>query len=164
MSIALLAFFEIRHGAIFNVVASLFHLFCACLKDLVVKEINQKTLKWWSGIYIVLVVKVPKEKIEEKKEEKKEEKEEKKVEKDIKSLIFKNQQKFLLYFYKIKNGVYQILSRESNQTYIYTTKIIKLFEKNNLVAIEKEKKKKIVKLTPKGEKIAKSISEIQELV
>ncbi|MFH8110050.1 MAG: hypothetical protein QXE42_01270, partial [Candidatus Aenigmatarchaeota archaeon] len=61
-------------------------------------------------------------------------------------------------------GVYQILSRESNQTYIYTTKIIKLFEKNNLVAIEKEKKKKIVKLTPKGEKIAKSISEIQELV
>ncbi|MEM1535507.1 MAG: hypothetical protein QW199_02805 [Candidatus Pacearchaeota archaeon] len=95
MSIALLAFFEIRHGAIFNVVASLFHLFCACLKDLVVKEINQKTLKWWSGIYIVLVVKVPKEKIEEKKEEKKEEKEEKKVEKDIKSLIFKKPAKIL---------------------------------------------------------------------
>ncbi|MEM2174531.1 MAG: hypothetical protein QXI58_02770 [Candidatus Micrarchaeia archaeon] len=103
------------------------------------------------------------EKTEEKKE-KEEKKEEKETEKDIKLLIFKKPAKILVSLLQDKKWCISDLSKESNQTYVYTTKVIKLFEKSGLVTIEKEKKKKIVKLTLKGEKIAKSILEIQELV
>jgi predicted transcriptional regulator len=104
---------------------------------------------------------------EEKSEEKKEEKAEniEKKEKDLKTLIFHTKPvSVLTLLTQEKKWYISELARESKQTYVYATKIVKLLEKNNIVTITREKKKKIVKLTEKGEKIAKMIEEIMKLI
>ena len=55
------------------------------------------------------------------------------------------------------------LARESNQSYVYATELIKLFETAGLVSVSSSGRRKIVKLTEKGEKIARSIEDILKL-
>lgn len=86
-------------------------------------------------------------------------------EEKVKRLIFRMKPtKILLSLLQDKKLCISDLARESNQTYVYATRIIKYFEKSGLITIEKEKKKKIVKLTNKGEKVSKTISELLELL
>jgi len=96
-------------------------------------------------------------------EEKKEKME--KVERNLKSLFFHIKPiSILTLLLQQKSWYISELARESKQTYVYATKIIKILEKHNLLTISKEKKKKIVKLTEKGEKIAKMIEEISKII
>jgi predicted transcriptional regulator len=55
------------------------------------------------------------------------------------------------------------LARESGQSYIYATELIKSFEKAGLVLISSPGRRKIVKLTERGENIAHLIDDIIQL-
>jgi len=55
------------------------------------------------------------------------------------------------------------LARESGQSYVYATELIKYFEKTGLVSVSSLGRRKIVKLTEKGEKIAHFIDDIIQL-
>ena len=55
------------------------------------------------------------------------------------------------------------LARESSQSYVYATELIKSFEKAGLISVSSPGRRKIVKLTEKGEKIAHSIDDILKL-
>lgn len=54
------------------------------------------------------------------------------------------------------------LARDSNQSYVYATELIKTFEKSGLVSISSSGRRRIVKLTEKGGKLAHSIEEIMK--
>lgn len=51
------------------------------------------------------------------------------------------------------------LAKESGTTYVHTTKLLRKLEKNEIVKIEPNGKKRMVKLTDKGNKIAAALSE-----
>ncbi|MFH0885389.1 MAG: hypothetical protein V1861_06800 [Candidatus Micrarchaeota archaeon] len=53
------------------------------------------------------------------------------------------------------------LARGSDTTYVYVTKLVSNFQKSGLVTIEPKGKKRIVKLTDKGMRVAKSIEELK---
>jgi len=53
------------------------------------------------------------------------------------------------------------LAKGSDTTYVYVTKLISRFQKSGLVTIEPKGKKRIVKLTDKGMRVAKSIEELK---
>jgi len=53
------------------------------------------------------------------------------------------------------------LAKGSDTTYVYVTKLISRFQKNGLVTIEPKGNKRIVKLTDKGMRVAKSIEELK---
>ena len=55
------------------------------------------------------------------------------------------------------------LARESGQSYVYATELIKSFEKAGLISVFSPGRRKIMKLTEKGEKIAHSIDDILKL-
>jgi predicted transcriptional regulator len=55
------------------------------------------------------------------------------------------------------------LARESGQSYVYATELIKSFEKAGLISVSSPGRRKLVKLTEKGEKIAHSIDDILKL-
>jgi predicted transcriptional regulator len=55
------------------------------------------------------------------------------------------------------------LARESGQSYVYATELIKSFEKAGLISVSSPGRRKIVKLTEKGEKIAHSIDDILKM-
>jgi predicted transcriptional regulator len=98
-------------------------------------------------------------------EEKEERKEDVEKEKNMKRLFFHIKPvSILILLLQDKKWSISELARESKQTYVYATKVIRALEKNNIVNISKEKKKKIVKLTEKGEKIAKMIDEMMKLL
>lgn len=51
------------------------------------------------------------------------------------------------------------LAKESGATYVHITKLLRKLEKAEIVTITKNGKKRMVKLTDKGSKIAAAISE-----
>lgn len=55
------------------------------------------------------------------------------------------------------------LARESGQSYVYATELIKVFEKEGLITISPIGRRKWVKLTERGEKIAHLIDDILNL-
>jgi len=111
----------------------------------------------------------PKEQIEIKKEEKIEKtelkKDEKDAEKDAKdrklSILFKKKPlKILILLLQDRKWYPSLLARESGQSYVHATKIIRALEDIDLVTSEATSKKRIIKLTEKGEKLARSIEEV----
>ena len=52
------------------------------------------------------------------------------------------------------------LAKESGATYVHTTKLLRKLEKENIVSIEQNGKKRMVKLTDKGNKIANALNEV----
>lgn len=52
------------------------------------------------------------------------------------------------------------LAKESGATYVHTTKLLRKLEKENIVSIEQNGKKRMVKLTEKGNKIANALNEV----
>lgn len=52
------------------------------------------------------------------------------------------------------------LAKESGATYVHTTKLLRKLEKENIVSIEQNGKKRMVKLTDKGNKIASALNEV----
>ena len=114
-----------------------------------------------------------KEQLEAKKEEKQEKKEETgkreekapPAEKDPKdqkiSSLFKHKPlKILLLLLQDKQWYSSLLARESGQSYVHATKIIASFEDMEIVSSELAGKKRVIKLTEKGEKIARALEEI----
>ncbi|MFH1520688.1 MAG: hypothetical protein ABID61_03525 [Candidatus Micrarchaeota archaeon] len=53
------------------------------------------------------------------------------------------------------------LAKNTDTTYVYVTKLMTLLQKNGVVLIEAKGKKRIVKLTEKGMKIANTIDELR---
>jgi len=114
-----------------------------------------------------------KEQLEAKREEKQEKKEEtsKKEEKSpllekdpkdtrISSLFKRKPLKILLLLLQDKQWYPSLLARESDQSYVHATKIISLLEGIDIVSSELTGKKRMIKLTEKGEKIARALEEI----
>ena len=113
-----------------------------------------------------------KEQLEAKKEEKQEKKEEpvKKEEKPLPekdpkdkkiSFLFKHKPlKILLLLLQDKQWYSSLLARESGQSYVHATKIIASFEDMEIISSELAGKKRVIKLTEKGEKIARALEEI----
>lgn len=52
------------------------------------------------------------------------------------------------------------LARESNQSYVYAVEVVKIFEEEGIVNSNSKGKRRIIKLTEKGEKIAKVLNEV----
>jgi len=52
------------------------------------------------------------------------------------------------------------LAKESGATYVHTTKLLRKLEKSEIVTIEQNGKKRMVKLTEKGNKIASALNEV----
>ena len=82
--------------------------------------------------------------------------------KDIRySILFKRKPlKLLLLLLQDKSWYPSLIARESGQSYVNATKILSALEKMELIVYESTKKKRIIKLTEKGAKLAKSIDEI----
>lgn len=53
------------------------------------------------------------------------------------------------------------LAKNSDTTYVYVTKLITTLAEGGLVTVEARGKKRIVKLTEKGMKVAKAIDELK---
>lgn len=53
------------------------------------------------------------------------------------------------------------LAKSSDTTYVYVTKLISTLHKSGFVTIEARGKKRIVKLTEKGMKVAKALEELK---
>ena len=113
-----------------------------------------------------------KEKKEEKKEgiiEEKNEEQAPKIEapekrKSITDVFLRGKpSKLLILLLQDKQWHISALARESNQSYIYATTLIKLFEASGMISINSNGKKRIVKLTEKGEKIARAVQELISL-
>jgi predicted transcriptional regulator len=56
------------------------------------------------------------------------------------------------------------LAKNTDTTYVYVTKLMTTLQKDGLVSIEPRGKKRIVKLTEKGTKIANIINELKNSV
>jgi predicted transcriptional regulator len=54
------------------------------------------------------------------------------------------------------------IARETKTTYVFVTHMVKLFNQEGLVSLEVKGKKKIVKLTEKGVKLANLFDQIRE--
>jgi predicted transcriptional regulator len=53
------------------------------------------------------------------------------------------------------------LAKSSDTTYVHVTKLMSQFQKGGLVTIETNGKKRVVRLTDKGMKVANAISELK---
>ena len=56
------------------------------------------------------------------------------------------------------------LAKSSDTTYVYVTRLVTSLQKEGLVAIEPKGKKKIVRLTEKGMKVANAIHELKNMI
>jgi predicted transcriptional regulator len=56
------------------------------------------------------------------------------------------------------------IAKSSETTYVYVTKLVSEFEKNGLVTIEPKGKKRIVRLTEKGMRVANAIDELKNRI
>ena len=56
------------------------------------------------------------------------------------------------------------LAKSSDTTYVYVTKLVTQMQRDGLVSIEPKGKKKMVRLTEKGMKVANAISELKNLI
>ena len=94
----------------------------------------------------------------------KEEKPEKEVKdsKDHKiSVLFKRKPiRILLALLQDKKWYPSLLAKESDLSYVHTSKLIDLLEEIDLVSSEFKGKTKVIRLTEKGEKLARSLEEI----
>jgi len=52
------------------------------------------------------------------------------------------------------------IAKESGATYVHTTKLLRKLEEGGFVTIEKNGKKRMVRLTEKGGKVAAALSEV----
>ena len=57
-----------------------------------------------------------------------------------------------------------ILAREADCTYSHTVKILNLLKDYNLIEFEKKGRKKLIKLTPSGDKLAEHMENILRLL
>jgi predicted transcriptional regulator len=53
------------------------------------------------------------------------------------------------------------LAKGSDTTYVYVTKLVSNLQKEGIVAVEPKGKKRLVKLTEKGMRIAKAIEDLE---
>jgi predicted transcriptional regulator len=116
---------------------------------------------------------MPEELKDKKREEKKEEKVEEKAATEAipeakkrgldQILLREKPSKLLTLLLQDKQWHISALARDSNQSYIYATTLIKQFETAGLVSLNSNGKKRIVKLTEKGEKIARTIQDLATL-
>lgn len=76
-------------------------------------------------------------------------------------LFFKEKQVAALTTLKDQNVDWHLskLARHTNSTYVYITKLMTILEKKGLVILETKGKKRIVKLTEKGLKLANLLEE-----
>jgi predicted transcriptional regulator len=79
----------------------------------------------------------------------------------VRILFHEKPMRLLLSLLQDKQWRISTLARESNQSYVYTTKLIKKFRDLGLLTINLNGKKKIIKLTENGEKLTK---ELQNLI
>lgn len=56
------------------------------------------------------------------------------------------------------------LAKSSDTTYVYVTKLVSSLQKEGLVTIEAKGKKRIVRLTEKGMKVANAIDELKNRI
>jgi len=54
------------------------------------------------------------------------------------------------------------LARDSGQSYVYATELIKIFEKSGVISVSSSGRRRVVKLTEKGEHLAHSIEDIMK--
>lgn len=76
-------------------------------------------------------------------------------------LFLKEKQAAALILLKDQNSSWHLskIARQAGSTYVYITKLMSLLEKKGLVAIETKGKKRLVKLTEKGLKLANLLDE-----
>ncbi|MFN7991841.1 MAG: hypothetical protein U0R44_06840 [Candidatus Micrarchaeia archaeon] len=55
------------------------------------------------------------------------------------------------------------LAKSSDTTYVYVTKLISLLQKEGVVSIEPKGKKRMVRLTEKGMRIANAVHELKNI-
>ena len=98
---------------------------------------------------------------EHKKEEKDIEKEAGAIKEKKASILFKKKPlRILLLLLQNKSWYPSLLARESEQSYVHTTKILHSLEGAGIITAEFNGKKKTVKLTEKGEKIANTLEDL----
>ncbi len=56
------------------------------------------------------------------------------------------------------------LAKSSDTTYVYVTKLVSQLQKEGLVAVEPKGKKRMVRLTEKGTKVANAIHELKNII
>ena len=56
------------------------------------------------------------------------------------------------------------LAKSSDTTYVHVTKLMSMLSKQGLVTIEAKGKKKVVRLTDKGSKVANAIFELKNML
>jgi predicted transcriptional regulator len=76
-------------------------------------------------------------------------------------LFMKEKQVAALIVLKDQNASWHLskIARQSGTTYVYVTKLMSILEKKGLVALETKGKKRLVKLTEKGLKLANLLDE-----
>lgn len=78
-------------------------------------------------------------------------------------LLREKPSKLFLLLLQDKQWRLSILARESNQSYVYATELIKEFTAAGLISVNSNGRKRTLKLTEKGEKIAKALQGLVEL-
>lgn len=81
----------------------------------------------------------------------------------IEILLREKPSKLFLLLLQDKQWRISMLARESNQSYVYATELIKQFEEAGLITVNTDGKRKEPRLTEKGEKLAKIIQELISL-
>jgi len=77
-------------------------------------------------------------------------------------IVLKTKSSDVFVFLKSQNYSYlSEIAKETGTTYVYITKLVSELEKMELVSVEPQSKKKIVKLTDKGREVATYIEEIR---
>ncbi len=77
-------------------------------------------------------------------------------------IVLKTKSANVFAFLKSQNASYlSEIAKETGTTYVYITNLISKLEEKQLVSVEPQGKKKIVKLTEKGREVASSIEEIR---
>ncbi|VVB98018.1 Uncharacterised protein [uncultured archaeon] len=76
-------------------------------------------------------------------------------------LFMKEKQVAALTVLKDQNSSWHLskIARQSNTTYVYITKLMSILEKKGLVSLETKGKRRLVKLTEKGLKLANLLDE-----
>ncbi len=76
-------------------------------------------------------------------------------------LFLKEKQAAAIIALKDQNSSWHLskIARQTNSTYVYITKLMSILEKKGLVVLESKGKKRVVKLTEKGLKLANLLDE-----
>lgn len=81
-------------------------------------------------------------------------------------LFLKDKQTAIITLLKKEGSEWHLskLAKESNSTFFYVTKLISILEKKALVTTELKRKRRIVKLTEKGLKLASLLEEAKNII